>query len=147
MNKWIGSGKISEEPVIKYNSNKAYFVLFTLMTKRRIVPDGGQLVDFIDCKCTGRLASFAAENLCKGKKIEVIGELQSGHYTNKSGEKVYTKTVFVEELNFTETKAEEESRLEEERRANEAPAGPVPENYAETFPDVPDMLDDDLPFR
>ena len=41
MNKWLGSGKVSEEPFIKYNGDKASFVAFTLMVKRNRIPDGG----------------------------------------------------------------------------------------------------------
>ena len=98
MNKWIGSGKVTEEPVIRYNGDKASFVAFTMMCKRnRRIKEGDQPVDFIDCVCVGQNAKLAQEFLRKGKKVEVCGPLQSGHY-EKNGRKVYTKTVFVEDL-------------------------------------------------
>lgn len=76
MNKWLGSGKVSEEPFIKYNGDKASFVAFTLMVKRNRIPDGGHPVDFIDCICTGQNARFAQQFLRKGKKVEVAGPLR-----------------------------------------------------------------------
>ena len=116
MNKWLGSGKVSEEPIIRYNGEKASFVAFTIMCKRnRRIREGDQAVDFIDCVCVGQNAKLAQEYLRKGKKVEVCGPLQSGHYTAKDGRKVYTKTVFVEDLSFGETKAEEETRIQAER--------------------------------
>lgn len=101
MNKWIGSGKVTEEPVIRYNGDKVSFVAFTVMTRRnRKIRQGDPPVDFIDCICVGSNARLAREYLRKGKKVEVCGPLQSGHYTAKDGRKVYTKTVFVEDLSF-----------------------------------------------
>lgn len=141
MNKWIGSGKVSEEPVIKYNEDKASFVAFTIMCKRnRRIREGDQAVDFIDCICVGQNAKLAQEYLRKGKKVEVSGPLRSGHYT-KDGRKIYTKTVFVEDLFFGETKAEEEARIQAEKAAQEPPAEAAP-----GFMEIPDGIDDELPF-
>lgn len=141
MNKWIGSGKVSEEPVIKYNGDKASFVAFTIMCKRnRRIREGDQAVDFIDCICVGQNAKLAQEYLRKGKKVEVSGPLRSGHYT-KDGRKIYTKTVFVEDLFFGETKAEEEARIQAEKAAQEPPA-----EAASGFMEIPDGIDDELPF-
>ena len=101
MNKWIGSGKVSEDPIIKYDGDKASFIAFTIMVKRnRRIKEGDQPVDFIDCICTGHNARIAEAYLYKGKKVEVCGPLQSGHYTNKEGRKIYTKTVYAEEISL-----------------------------------------------
>ena len=140
MNKWLGSGKVSEEPFIKYNGDKASFVAFTLMVKRNRIPDGGHPVDFIDCICTGQNARFAQQFLRKGKKVEVAGPLRSGHYT-KDGKKVYTKTVFVEEINFSETKAEEEGRQKQESQQ------PEPTQPDHNFMDIPDGIEGEFPFQ
>lgn len=141
MNKWLGSGKVSEEPIIRYNGEKASFVAFTMMCKRnRRIREGDQAVDFIDCICVGQNAKLAQEYLRKGKKVEVCGPLRSGHYT-KDGRKIYTKTVFVEDLFFGETKAEEEARIQAEKAAQEPPAEATP-----GFMEIPDGIDDELPF-
>lgn len=142
MNKWIGSGRLTENPVIRYNGDKVSFVTFTVMCKRnRKIQEGDQPVDFIDCICFGNIARLARDYLYKDKKVEVIGPLQSGHYT-KDGKKVYTKTVLVEELQFAETKAEEKERQESK---NQEPPEPAPPDYK--FMDIPDGVDQELPFR
>ena len=146
MNKWIGSGKVTEEPVLRYNGDKVSFVAFTVMTRRnRKIRQGDPPVDFIDCICIGSNARLAREYLRKGKKVEVCGPLQSGHYTAKDGRKVYTKTVFVEDLSFGETKAEEEARLETEKAA-EAAGHPEPAPDGFTM-EIPEGIDAEIPFR
>lgn len=106
MNKWLGSGRLTDNPVLKYDSDRAVFATFTIMCVRDgKIPDGGQAVDFIDCKCTGHNAEFAKNFLRKDKKVEIVGRLESGHYTEPGGRKIYTKTVRVYEINFAETKA------------------------------------------
>ena len=147
MNKWIGSGKITEEPTIRYNGDKASFVAFTMMCKRnRKIKEGDQPVDFIDCVCVGQNAKLAQEFLRKGKKVEVCGPLvtpRAGVWIEidieKDGRKVYTKTVFVEDLSFAESKLEEEARLLAEKDER-------PPKYGSDFMDIPDN-DDGLPFQ
>lgn len=143
MNKWLGSGRLTDNPVIRYDENKSAYVTFTVMCVRDgKIPDGGQAVDFIDCKCIGHNAEFARNFLTKNKKVEISGRLESGHYTAKDGKKVYTKTVFVQEINFGETKAEEEAG----KQTKEADQTPPPLPADDTFPDIPDNLDG-LPFK
>lgn len=74
MNKWLGSGRLTDNPVLKYDSDRAVFATFTIMCVRDgKIPDGGQAVDFIDCKCTGHNAEFAKNFLRKDKKVEIVG--------------------------------------------------------------------------
>ena len=144
MNKWLGSGKLSDDPVIRYGKNKKPFVTFTVMTRRnRKIEEGDQAVDFIDCICVGNNAKLAQDYLRKNKKVEVSGPIQSGHYTDADGKKIYTKTIFVEELTFAETKAEEEARIQAEQ-SQAAPVGRAPDN---SFMDIPEGADEEFPFR
>lgn len=141
MNKWIGTGKLTDNPVIRYNEDKVSLVTFTVMCIRDgKIPEGGQAVDFIDCKCIGRNADFAKNHLRKEKKVEVCGPIQSGSYIDKEGRKVYTKTVLVQEISFGETKAEEEAR----NQAEQTPP-PMPEDAG--FMEIPEGIDDELPFQ
>lgn len=143
MNKWLGSGKVSQDPTIKYNEDKVSFVAFTMMCKRnRKIREGDQAVDFIDCICVGNNAELAKNYLRKGKKVEVCGPIQSGSYADKDGKKVYTKTVFVESLEFAETKAEEDARRQAEDQTAVPP--PAPDN---SFMEIPDGIDGELLFR
>lgn len=142
MNKWLGSGKLTDNPYIKYDNDKATFATFTVMCVRSgKIPEGGQAVDFIDVKASGYLADFVRNYLRKGKKVEVVGPIQSGSYTDKEGRKVYTKTVFAESINFAESKSEEESR-QERNQETPPPMGP---DY--DFMKIPDGIDSELPFN
>ena len=67
--------------------------------------DDSQTADFIGCVAFGRQAEFAEKYLRKGTKIAVTGRIQTGSYTNKDGQKVYTTDVVVEEQEFAESKA------------------------------------------
>jgi single-strand DNA-binding protein len=141
MNKWIGSGRLTENPSIRYGQDKKEFITFCVMCPREgNIPNGGQAVDFVDCKCFGRLADFARNYLRKGKKVEICGRIESGSYTDKNGHKVYTKTVLAQEISFGETKAEEEAR----NQAEKTPP-PMPENAG--FMEIPEGVDGELPFR
>ena len=114
-----------------------------MVKRNRRIKEGDQPVDFIDCICTGHNARIVEKYLYKGKKVEVCGPLQSGHYTDKEGRKIYTKTVYAEEISFAETKAEEEERQERERRGQEPE--PAPPDYG--FMEIPEGIDDELPFN
>lgn len=143
MNKWLGTGRLIDNPVMRYDKNKSEYATFTVMCVREgKIPEGAQAVDFIDCKCTGRNAEFARNFLTKGKKVEICGRLESGHYTAKGGQKVYTKTVFVQNIDFGETKAEEEAT----RQKEDAQQTPPPLPADATFPEIPEDFDG-LPFR
>lgn len=142
MNRWIGSGRLTDNPVLKYDGDKAVFATFTVMCVREgKIRDGAQAVDFIDCKCTGHNVEFARKHLVKDKKVEIVGRLESGHYTDKGGRKIYTKTVLVHDISFGETKGEEEAR--KQSRESQCFPPPMPEDAV--FPGIPDDIDG-LPF-
>jgi len=136
MNRWIGSGRLTDDPVIRYSENKAPFATFTVMCVRSgKIPEGAQAVDFIDCKCSGHNFNFAKDHLRKGKKVEIVGTLQSGSYKDADGRKIYTKTVYVHDISFGETK---EERTREEKKP------PTP--AAAEFMEIPEGADGDFPF-
>ena len=158
MNKWMGSGRISENPVIRYNRAGKPFITFSLMCRReKKIGQNENPVDFIDCICTERHVAFAQENFYKYKKLEVTGPIRSGHYTDRDGKKVYTKTVLVETVEFAETKAEEVAYLKSIGKYQEPESEPEPESYDPgtlpppapegAFMDIPDTIDAELPFR
>ena len=64
-----------------------------------------QTADFIGCVAFGRQAEFAEKYLHQGTKIAITGRIQTGSYTNKDGQRVYTTDVVVEEQEFAESKA------------------------------------------
>ena len=116
---------------------------YTIAVDRRVRRDGDQqTADFINCVAFGRSGEFAEKYFHKGIKIAVTGRIQTGSYTNKDGQKVYTTDVIVEEQEFAESKS---------ASANNAGAAAANGNAAgsaigDGFMNLPDGIDEELPF-
>ena len=112
---------------------------------RRFNRNGDQSADFIGCVAFGRSAEFAEKYLKQGTKIAITGRIQTGSYTNKDGNKVYTTDVVVEEQEFAESKA----ASGQASGGGYQPAGrPAPGNAgAEGFMSIPEGIEDDLPYN
>ena len=136
MNKTILMGRVVREPEIRYTQgeNQMSIARYTLAVDRKFKKDGEQTADFINCVAFGKSAEFAEKYLHKGTKIAVVGRIQTGSYTNKDGQKVYTTDVVVEEQEFCESKVQQQEQPK-----------PTP---SDDFMHIPDGIDDsELPFK
>lgn len=108
MNKVILIGRLTKDPDIRYTQAQETMAIarYTLAVDRRYKKDGEQSADFINCVAFGKLGEFAEKYLHKGMKIAVEGRVQTGNYTNKEGQKIYTTDVIVESSEFCESKKE-----------------------------------------
>lgn len=140
MNKVILMGRLTRDPEVKYSNgdNSMAIARYTLAVNRRMIRSGEQNADFINCVTFGKNAEFAEKYLKQGMKIVVVGRIQTGSYTNKDGQRVYTTDVVVEEHDFAENKASQQ------QSQNNRPT-PSPDN-ASNFMDIPDGVGEDLPF-
>lgn len=141
MNQVVLMGRLTKDPDTRYSSgdNSLAVARYTLAVDRRFKRDGEQAADFICCVAFGRQAEFAEKYLRQGIKIAITGRIQTGSYKNKDGQKVYTTDVVVESQEFAESKKQEP---EIPAAAQEAP---VP--YDGTFHNIPDDIDEELPFE
>ena len=110
MNKVILMGRLTREPDVRYSQNadgSMAVARYTLAVDRRRArnSDNEQSADFISCVAFGRSGEFAEKYLHQGTKIVVTGRIQTGSYTNKDGQRVYTTDVVVEEQEFAESKS------------------------------------------
>lgn len=107
MNKVILMGRLTRDPEVRYSQgdNATAIARFTLAVDRRIKRDNEASVDYINCVSFGRSAEFAKKYFHKGTKIVIAGRIQTGSYTNKDGQKVYTTDIVIEEQDFAESKA------------------------------------------
>lgn len=135
MNKVELMGRLTREPEVRYSQAAEPLAIarYTLAIDRRIKREGEQNADFIPCVAFGKNGQFAEKYLHKGMKIAVCGRIQTGSYTNQKGDKVYTTDVIVEEQEFAESK-----------RDGQEAAAPEPDSG---FVDVPDGIENDLPFK
>ena len=145
MNKVILMGRLTRDPEVRYSAgeNALAIARYTLAVDRRFRRDGEATADFISCVVFGRGAEFAEKYFHQGIRIVVSGRIQTGSYTNKDGQRVYTTDVVVEEQEFAESKSASESN------AGFAPAErPAPSSAAgDGFMNIPDGIDEELPFN
>ena len=141
MNKVILMGRLTRDPNISYSTGERQTAIarYTLAVDRRRRSDGGeQTADFISCVAFDKAAEFAEKYLHQGTKLVVTGRIQTGSYTNKEGQKVYTTDVVIEEQEFAESKNSSDSQN---------PTRPNPDVAGDGFMNIPDSVDDDgLPF-
>ena len=111
MNKVILCGRLTRDPDIRYSQGERQMAIarFTVAVDRRRSRANNnegseQTADFIQCVAFDRNAEFAEKYLRQGTKMLVTGRIQTGSYTNKDGQRVYTTDVIVEELEFAESK-------------------------------------------
>ena len=140
MNKVILMGRLTRDPSISYTqANSAQestcVARYTLAVDQRFNRDGERKADFISCVAFGRQAEFAEKYLRKGTKIAITGRIQTGSYTNRDGQKVYTTDVVVEEQEFAESKASGQTAQQNPASASE-----------DGFMEIPDGLEEELPF-
>lgn len=140
MNKWIGMGRLTRDPDVRYTNTKdnqqMAIARYTLAVDRRGKhQEGQQTADFISCVAFGRLGEFAEKYLKQGTKIAVTGRIQTGSYTNKDGQKVYTTEVLVEENEFAESKGSDNNQSAPQESANDG------------YMNIPEGIENDLPFK
>ena len=142
MNKVILMGRLSRDPEVRYGSgeNSTAVARYTIAVDRRFKRDGEQNTDFIGCVAFGRNAEFAEKYLRQGTKIVLTGRIQTGSYTNRDGQKVYTTDIVVEEQEFAESKAAGNGGQNNYSRPSAATSD------ADGFMNIPDGIDDELPF-
>ena len=129
------SGRLTKAPETRYGGteNSVAITRFTLAVDDK---DGA---DFINIKCLGRLAEWAERWLSKGSRVEVTGKIKTGSY-EKDGKKVYYTEVLANTLGFGESKAEAEARQGGQAR-------PEPNTDGDGFMNIPDDLNEELPFN
>ncbi len=133
MNKAILSGRLVRDPDIRWTQGQEHKCIarYTLAVDRRVKKDGAeQSADFISMVSFGKPAEFLEKYGKKGVKFNIVGRIQTGSYTNRDGQKVYTTDVVGEELEFAESK-------------NSGAAAGNTQTEDEGFMDVPD---DEMPF-
>ncbi|WP_034444707.1 single-stranded DNA-binding protein [Butyrivibrio sp. AE2032] len=156
MNKVILCGRLTRDPEVRYSQGAEPMAIarYTLAVDRRRSRNNDQneqTADFISIVAFGRNGEFAEKYLKKGTKMLITGRIQTGSYTNKEGVKVYTTEVVVEEQEFAESKnsASNGGNYSNYDNAPSAPAGnePAPTAAGDGFMNIPDGIEEELPFN
>lgn len=129
MNKVIMMGRLTKEPEVNHSSNTA-FARFSIAVDRKFKKEGEPDADFFNCVAFGKLAETFEKHVKKGTKVVVTGEIRNENYTNKEGVKTYGVKIYVNEMEFAESKSAD-----------------APKEKNDGFLNVPEGLIEELPFQ
>ena len=136
MNKIILMGRLTRDPEVRYGSSGNAIGSFSLAVDRRFKREGQPTADFFSVVSFGKQAEFVEKYLRKGTKIVLEGEMQNDNYTDKDGKMVYGFKVIASSIEFAESKSAES------RPQNESQSAPD-----DGFMNIPDGIEDELPFQ
>ncbi len=164
MNRVVLMGRLTRDPEVRYSQgdNSMAIARYTLaVDRRRSRSNTGsqdqQTADFISCVAFGKSAEFAEKYLHKGTKICVEGQIRTGSYTNRDGVKVYTTEVAVDNQEFAESRNAQGGAADYpdaggfDRGGYSAPSrqsapAEQPSGVIDGFMNIPDGIDEELPF-
>lgn len=142
MNKVIISGRLTRDPEVRYSQSQVCIARYTLAVDRIVKRGEEKKTDFIQCVALGAKGEFAEKYFRKGMKIIVEGKWQTGSYVNQDGNKVNTNECLVDSQEFCEGK---QSNQNAEQNTQPAPE-PTPPHYTDGFMNIPEGIDEELPF-
>ena len=131
MNKVVLMGRLCRDPEIKYSGENAV-ARFSVAVDRRFKREGDPDADFFNCTAFGKTAQFVEKYLNKGTKIVLCGRIENNNYTNKDGQQVRDTRIVADEIEFAESKKNSE---------------PAKETQNDGFMNIPDGVDEELPFN
>ena len=147
MNKVVLVGRLTRDPEVRYSQGESATAVarYTVAVDRRFKRDGEPTADFVPCVVFGRSAEFAEKYFRQGMRVAISGRIQTGSYTNKEGARVYTTDVIVEDQEFAESRGESEANRGSYQQA--APSAAPSVDAGDGFMNIPDGIDEELPFN
>lgn len=134
-------GRLTRDPEVRYTDSGTSIARFSVACDRRFNREGEDSADFISCVAFGKTAEFLEKYFYKGKRIGLNGRIQTGSYTNKEGQKVYTTDVIAENVEFVESKNSGDADGNVQRPEPTSAIG-------DGFMNIPDGVEDEgLPFN
>ncbi|MCM1046058.1 MAG: single-stranded DNA-binding protein [Candidatus Gastranaerophilales bacterium] len=150
MNKVILMGRLTRDPEVRYSQGASQTTVgrFSIAVDRKFKREGEPDADFFNCTAFGRLAEFVERYLRKGTKVVLSGRVQNDNYTNKEGQMVYSVRVIAEEIDFAESKnASSNNGGYAGGDYNGGNSAPAPSGAGDGFMNIPDGIDEELPFN
>ena len=142
MNLHIIMGRLTKDPEITQFQSGAIRARYTLAVDRTYKRDGDPDADFFQLTAFGHGAEFAEKYLKKGTKILVRYHEQNDVY-EKDGRKIYGISRIVDAQEFCESRRAQESRG---GSGTQKPEAEPPETDEEGFMNIPEGIDEELPF-
>lgn len=112
MNKVIIIGRNTKDIELKTTGAGTSVVEFSVAVDRTFKNANGEReCDFFNCVAFSKLAETISRYVKKGDKIGIDGRLQTRNYTNREGKTVYVTEIIVENVEFLQTKKEEQKPI------------------------------------
>ena len=146
MNKVILMGRLTRDPEVRYSQgeNAMAIARYSVAVDRRFKGNSDEAsADFISCVAFGKNGEFAEKYFRKGIKVVIEGRIQTGSYTNKDGQKVYTTEVVVESSEFAESKNASDNNAQQ----TATPPAASSDAQQDGFMNIPDGIEEELPFN
>ena len=157
MNKVILMGRLTRDPEVRYSQGASQTAVarFSIAVDRRFKREGEPDADFFNCTCFGKQAEFVERYLHKGVKVVLSGRVQNDNYTNKDGQMVYSVRIMVDEIEFAESKnaagGNGDGGYNNGGYNNGGFGGgnvaPAASGAGDGFMNIPDGIDEELPFN
>ena len=153
MNKVFLMGRLTRDPEVRYSQgqNQSAVARFSIAVDRRFKREGDPNADFFNCTAFGKQAEFVERYLHKGTKIVVVGRIQNNNYTNKDGQMVYGTAIMVDEIEFAESKSSNSNgdapTLSQQQDGPRYDRNGAPATSGDGFMNIPDGIDEELPFN
>ena len=130
MNKVMLVGRMVADPEVRYTQGEKQYAVasYRIAVDRRQKTNDGQSADFITCKAFGKTAEFIQKYFTKGRRIGIIGRLNTGSYTNKDNQKVYFVEVIADEVEFVDNAPQNNGKP------------------ADDFVNIPNEIEEELPW-
>lgn len=149
MNKVILMGNLTRDPEIRYSQgeNSLAIARFSIAVNRRFSRQGDTDTDFFNCTAFGEQAEFVEKYFKQGSRMLLTGRVQNDNYTNKNGERVYSVQIMADEIEFAERKSTADANASR-GASNFGGGAPEPAMAADDdFMNIPDGIEDGLPFN
>ena len=147
MNKVILMGRLTRDPEVRYSQGGSQTAVarFSIAVDRRFKREGQPDTDFFDCTAFGKQAEVIERYVHKGTKVLIGGSIQNNNYTNKDGQMVYGTRIVVDEFEFAESKNASSGDNSGYMGGNTS--RPAPSGAGDGFMNIPDGIDEELPFN
>ena len=153
MNKVILMGRLTRDPEVRYSQGASQTAVarFSVAVDRRFKREGEPDADFFNCTAFGKQAEFIERYMHKGTKVVLSGRIQNDNYTNKDGQMVYSVRIMVDEVEFAESKNASSGNNDGGYQNGGFGGGnnnaPAPSGAGDGFMNIPDGIDEELPFN
>lgn len=144
MNLVIQMGRLARDPEIRYTpgDNPMAVVRFAIAVDRRFKREGQSEADFHNCVAFGKTAEFIEKYFSKGSKIAIIGEMRNNNYRGNDGNMIYREEIVVNNAEFCESKTAQSNS----RKNVESPIKTVVSTNRDDFMEIPDGMEEEIPF-